>query len=62
MGHGFSSTPGSGSRNVGTMVRTADAAGFTGVVVGQRSADLFGPKVVRSMQGSQFHLQCLRVI
>ncbi len=39
------------------MVRTADAAGFTGVVVGQRSADLFGPKVVRSMQGSQFHLQ-----
>lgn len=43
--------------NVGTMVRTADAAGFTGVVVGQRSADLFGPKVVRSMQGSQFHLQ-----
>lgn len=43
--------------NVGTMVRTADAAGFTGVVVGHRSADLFGPKVVRSMQGSQFHLQ-----
>lgn len=43
--------------NVGTMIRTADAAGFTGVVVGQRSADLFGPKVVRSMQGSQFHLQ-----
>lgn len=43
--------------NVGTMVRTADAAGFTGVVVGDRSADLFSPKVVRSMQGSQFHLQ-----
>ena len=45
--------------NVGTMVRTADAAGFTGVVVGDRSADLFGPKVVRSMQGSQFHLTLL---
>lgn len=43
--------------NVGTMVRTADAAGFTGVVVGNRSADLYSPKVVRSMQGSQFHLQ-----
>lgn len=43
--------------NVGTMVRTADAAGFAGVVVGNRSADLYGPKVVRSMQGSQFHLQ-----
>ena len=45
--------------NVGTMVRTADAAGFTGVVVGDRSADIFGPKVVRSMQGSQFHLTLL---
>lgn len=45
--------------NVGTMVRTADAAGFTGVVVSNRSADIFGPKVVRSMQGSQFHLQVL---
>lgn len=43
--------------NVGTMVRTADAAGFTGVVVSHRSADIFGPKVVRSMQGSQFHLK-----
>ncbi|MBB1063706.1 TrmH family RNA methyltransferase [Limosilactobacillus fastidiosus] len=43
--------------NVGTMVRTADAAGFTGVVVSHRSADIFGPKVIRSMQGSQFHLK-----
>ena len=43
--------------NVGTMIRTADAAGFAGVVVSHRSADLFSPKVVRSMQGSQFHLQ-----
>lgn len=42
--------------NVGTMVRTADAAGFAGVVAGDGSADLFSPKVVRSMQGSQFHL------
>ena len=43
--------------NVGTMVRTADAAGFSGVVFGQRTVDLFNPKVVRSMQGSQFHLK-----
>lgn len=42
--------------NVGTMVRTADAAGFTGVVVNDKTADLYSPKVVRSMQGSQFHL------
>lgn len=43
--------------NVGTMIRTADAAGFTGVVLSDRCAELYGPKVVRSMQGSQFHLQ-----
>jgi RNA methyltransferase, TrmH family len=42
--------------NVGTMVRTADAAGFSGVVAGDGSADFFSPKVIRSMQGSQFHL------
>lgn len=42
--------------NVGTMIRTADAAGFTGVVVNDKTADLYSPKVVRSMQGSQFHL------
>ncbi len=42
--------------NIGTMVRTADAAGFTGVVAGSKTADLYSPKVVRSMQGSQFHL------
>ncbi|KIS04099.1 TrmH family RNA methyltransferase [Paucilactobacillus wasatchensis] len=43
--------------NIGTMVRTADAAGFVGVVAGRKTADLYSPKVVRSMQGSQFHLQ-----
>lgn len=43
--------------NIGTMVRTADAAGFSGVVFGPKTADMYQPKVVRSMQGSQFHLQ-----
>ncbi|QIL50273.1 RNA methyltransferase [Weissella coleopterorum] len=43
--------------NVGTMIRTADAAGFTGVVFGQGSVDPYSPKAVRAMQGSQFHLQ-----
>ncbi|GEK28337.1 TrmH family RNA methyltransferase [Furfurilactobacillus siliginis] len=43
--------------NIGTIVRAADAAGFTGVVFGQGTADQFAPKVVRAMQGSQFHVQ-----
>lgn len=42
--------------NIGTMIRTADAAGFAGVVASQKTADLFSPKIVRAMQGSQFHL------
>lgn len=42
--------------NLGTMIRTADAAGFGGVVLGKGSVDLYNNKVVRSMQGSHFHL------
>ncbi|HLQ40667.1 MAG TPA: RNA methyltransferase [Tetragenococcus sp.] len=42
--------------NVGTMVRTADAAGFSGIVLGKGTADQYSHKVLRSMQGSQFHL------
>ena len=45
--------------NVGTMVRSADAAGFTGVILGEGSVDEYNPKVLRSMQGSQFHIAVL---
>jgi len=42
--------------NVGTMIRTADAAGFGTVVLGEGSADIYNDKVLRAMQGSQFHI------
>ena len=42
--------------NVGTMVRTADAAGFSAVYSVGETADIYSPKVMRSMQGSNFHL------
>lgn len=42
--------------NAGTIVRTADAAGFQGVVFGTGSVDPYNDKVLRSMQGSHFHL------
>lgn len=42
--------------NVGTMIRTADAAGFTHVILGAGCADIYSSKVLRSMQGSQYHL------
>ncbi|MDN6626556.1 MAG: RNA methyltransferase [Pisciglobus halotolerans] len=41
--------------NVGTMIRTADAAGFAGIVLGEGTADLYNSKVLRSAQGSHFH-------
>jgi TrmH family RNA methyltransferase len=42
--------------NVGTIIRTADAAGYAGVFLGEGSVDLYNDKVLRSMQGSHFHL------
>ncbi len=42
--------------NVGTIIRTADAAGFDGVILGSDCADLFSPKVLRSTMGSIFRM------
>lgn len=42
--------------NVGTMIRTADAAGFDTVILGKGSVDIFNQKVLRATQGSIFHL------
>lgn len=46
--------------NLGTIIRTADAAGVDAVIVGKGSADVFQPKVVRSAQGSHFHLPIIK--
>jgi RNA methyltransferase, TrmH family len=45
--------------NIGTMVRTADAAGMTGVIFGDGTSSQYNAKVLRAMQGSQFHLKIL---
>lgn len=42
--------------NLGTIIRSADAVGATGVVIGKGSVDMFNPKVVRATMGSLFHL------
>ena len=42
--------------NVGTIIRTADAAGFNGVLFSRECADLFSPKVLRATMGSVFRL------
>lgn len=46
--------------NIGTMIRTADAAGIDAVILGKGSADPFNPKTVRSTQGSIFHIPVVR--
>ncbi len=42
--------------NLGTIIRTADAAGFGGVMLSPECCDLYNPKTVRSSMGSFFHI------
>ena len=42
--------------NVGTILRTADAVGVTGVILLRGSADIYSGKVVRATMGSLFHV------
>lgn len=42
--------------NAGTILRTAEAAGATGVIALKGTTDLFAPKVLRSAMGSAFRL------
>ena len=42
--------------NVGTILRTADAAGFGGVILSPDCADVFSPKVLRATMGSIFRI------
>ena len=42
--------------NVGTLIRTADAAGADLVILTRTSTDPFSPKAVRAATGSLFHL------
>jgi TrmH family RNA methyltransferase len=42
--------------NMGTLLRTAEAAGAAGVIVLGGSVDVFSPKVLRSSMGSAFRL------
>ena len=62
--HRFSDDPGgllvlvdvSDPGNVGTLIRTAEAAGCTGVVVAGETADVLSPKVVRASAGSMLRV------
>lgn len=45
--------------NVGTVIRTAEAAGFTGVIAIKGTADFYSSKVIRSAAGSLFRINLI---
>ncbi|MBQ2758136.1 MAG: RNA methyltransferase [Clostridia bacterium] len=45
--------------NLGTIIRTADAAGFGGVLLSCGCADAYSPKTVRSSMGSFFNIDII---
>ena len=47
--------------NLGTLLRTADGAGYEGVLVLKGSGDVYSPKVVRSTAGSLLRMPILMV-
>jgi RNA methyltransferase, TrmH family len=48
--------------NAGTILRSADASGASGVAFTRSSVDLYNPKTVRASAGSIFHLPLVRGI
>ncbi|OIJ10989.1 RNA methyltransferase [Anaerobacillus arseniciselenatis] len=46
--------------NLGTIIRTADSAGLSGVILGAGTVDVYNSKVIRSTQGSLFHLPVVK--
>lgn len=47
--------------NLGTMIRTAEGAGVTGVILSRESVDIFNPKVIRSTMGSIYRVPFIYV-
>ncbi len=48
--------------NLGTLIRSADAFNYQDIYLGKGTVDPYSPKVVRSMQGSQFHVRLHQVV
>lgn len=46
--------------NLGTVIRTADAFGASGVLLGEGAADPYSPKALRAAMGSTYHIPVWR--
>ena len=47
--------------NLGTIIRTAEAAGVIGIILGKETVDQYNPKVVRATMGSLLRLPVVKV-
>lgn len=47
--------------NIGTLIRSADAFGASGLIITGHAADVYDPKTVRASTGSLFHLPVIRI-
>ena len=47
--------------NLGTMARTAEAAGFDAIIADEKTVDIYNPKTIRSTMGAIFRLPILYV-
>lgn len=47
--------------NLGTMIRTADAAGCSGIILSAGTVDPYNDKVIRASSGSIFHLNIVKI-
>lgn len=47
--------------NMGTIIRSADALGATGIIISKGSVDVYNQKVLRSTMGSLFHIPIIHV-
>ncbi|MEF9934182.1 TrmH family RNA methyltransferase [Clostridium sp.] len=47
--------------NMGTIIRTCDAAGVSGIVILKGTVDIYNPKVLRSTMGSIFHMPIVHI-
>lgn len=46
--------------NLGTIIRSGMAFGFTNIVLSDNSVDIYNPKVIRATEGMIFHVNTLR--
>ena len=47
--------------NIGTIIRTAEGAGYAAVVCMKGTADIYSPKVIRACAGSMFRMPILQI-